>query len=365
MREFDQYSEINDDGVRESQPYMDVQSTEFVNGREFSEETYHDDQTDIKEARPLSRRRLRQQGEETAAGAGAASSVAALSATFVALIVVASCIVPAVTDAGTDVDFVYVVSGSSEVDFEVFIGDFNGDALAIVLMQGTSEVYHLDVPGNGRYADAIKGLAPSTDYVLEVRSGIPAFHLIDSFEISTIEGVPAVPEATLQYATPGITTIRYAVTLNDYTADTDMTVELTEKGTVVHTETASALAISGLIAGLTPSTKYVLTVIDGDNNSINSWEVLTRDLPTAYYDKILYGTSYISYAVTIDGYQAGDEVSFIVKDPDGNIVDSYTAVSASDTHSVRNLSPGTKYTLYAECVGATISDVKTVTTQTA
>ena len=359
--EFEEHgNEINSDGVRETQPYIEVQSSEYINFNDFRLEDHGPEDQEALPSKGASRRKYRRSNGEESAAAG--SGMAALGATFVALIVVAAVIVPEVTDAGTDIEFVYVVSGSSEIDFEITISDFEGDAAAIFVMQDINQVFMMDA-GNGTYSAAVKGLQRDTEYVIEVRSGIPALHVIESYTVRTTEYAPSTVEAELQYAHSGLTTMSYAVTVNDYNDDMDVSVQLTHAGFVIHTEILTGLSATGVITGLEPETDYEISVVEG-TSLVNSWAVSTRALPSAGFDSILYDSTSIEYEGTVEGAEEGDDIQVVVTDAFGNAVDTYSSGSSGFSHRVTGLKPGTEYRLQVECDGIAISALRTVTTET-
>ncbi|AGI47706.1 hypothetical protein TALC_00709 [Thermoplasmatales archaeon BRNA1] len=381
-------SEQNSDGVRESQQYVDVQSAEYNNLRDFRADSYTEDQiagrpmrsTTVSSSSPQRNMEPEVDGNDivnsmsssastgattgasttaatttaatstaaTTAAASTAATVGTVATTFVALVVVSSVIVPAVTDADVSVDFSKLVSGSDFIGYEIYISDFEGENIRIVLMDGLNEVYSVEAM-NGENSGSIDNLKPGNSYVLEVRSGTPALYVLASKEIATLA---AGKDLSLSFEyRPGLSLINYFLEVEDFEEYTGLVLSaFSENGTELLNEAMTEPTSSGQITGLAPGSKCYFSITDGTDTLWS--EMVSTSGPPATVATITQcaGANYVAYSGTINGFYTGDNVTVRVTDLSGTVIDEFSVVTAEiEKKIVSGLSPETGYRLYVVC----------------
>lgn len=358
MRETEDYMEGNFDGVRESQPYFDVQSAQFNNMKDFRADAFVEDQSEFSTYRPSQRVSPEMDTTEisnltstsagtsssattatttssatattastagastaaTAASASAATATAALSSAFVAAVVVTSVIVPTVADADVSVDFVKVIAGTDFVSYEIFIADYEGDNMRIVLMDGISEIYNIP-GGNGEFRDTIEKLKPGNSYVLEVRTGMPAFHVVDSYEISTQS-----KEGPLK-ATASLSTIDFAFDSGSLLNGTEATFSVfADDGTSLFSTVLNGGQVSKKLTGLTPGKDFFFTLVQGEDTLWSETVSTYGPSNSPATLTINPGSQFMKYTVNVPGMTDDDLVKFEL-----SIVDSTQGPTGGDS----------------------------------
>ncbi len=365
---------LNDSTMRQFEDYLDVNQNynnfipvaEFHNDYEEFPTVYHENVTDEPKKEKKEEKKKRRTdsesssdnssdsssdgsssgtaGAESGASAGASSSAALadlsasqiLSTSFVAMVAVTAVVIPIVENADLEVDMDVQFSGGILSYMIELVNASDGSDYYAVVMEGQTVILQKQIIDNYQ-SDTIADLKGGLEHRVEVRTGTPPLHVLDSV---VIPGSPVWAE--WGHTTIGYDSIDYGVYLHGDSGTAVLKLVDPNSGETLYTKVLNDGLNSDVINGLFSSHSYVLSV-ESESESL-----LVKEVETEYsdisWDHVTVIDNVIDYGVEV--HMSGVDLKVQLYDPATSlVVYSKDMASGYNSDTITDLEFGHTYEL--------------------